>query len=47
VSAPCAAHSGLDIIEYVDEARVIVYGHAPFLVDTGTLFVTLELPDDH
>jgi uncharacterized cupin superfamily protein len=41
-----AAHAGLDIIEYVDEAKVIAYSHAPSLVESGTLFVTHELSDD-
>jgi uncharacterized cupin superfamily protein len=33
-----AAHGAMDAVEYVDEARVLVYSHRKSLVQDGTLF---------
>lgn len=40
------AHSTLDAIEYVDEAKVVVYSHAESLLQGESLFFWHELSDD-
>ena len=41
-----AAHSGLDIIEYVDESKVVAYSLADSLLQGERLFFSHELADD-
>ncbi len=38
-----AAHTGVDVIEYPDERRVVAYSHRPSVVAPKTLFVDHEL----
>jgi uncharacterized cupin superfamily protein len=38
-----AAHSGVDVIEYVDERRVLAYSHRPSALAEGGLMITHEL----
>lgn len=38
-----AAHAGVDLIEYVDERRVLAYSHRPSLLAEDGLFVSHEL----
>jgi uncharacterized cupin superfamily protein len=40
-----AAHSYLDIIEYVDESKVIAYSHAESLLQGTSLFFSHKLED--
>jgi uncharacterized cupin superfamily protein len=39
-----AAHTGTDVIEYVDEEKVVVYSNSPSLVHDEGLFFTHDLP---
>jgi hypothetical protein len=41
-----AAHSGLDIIEYVDDAKVVAYSNADSLLQGQPLFFWHEFTDD-
>jgi uncharacterized cupin superfamily protein len=41
-----AAHSGLDIIEYVDESKIVAYSHADSLLQRETLFFWHELNEE-
>ena len=38
-----AAHSGLDVIEYIDERRVVAYSHRPSALSEETLFLSHDL----
>jgi uncharacterized cupin superfamily protein len=39
-----AAHTGTDVIEYVDEEKVVVYSNSPSLLHDEGLFFTHDLP---
>jgi len=39
-----AAHTGTDVIEYVDEEKVVMYSNSPSLVHDEGLFFTHDLP---
>ncbi len=41
-----AAHSPLDVIEYIDESRIVVYSHADSIIQPAGLFFTHEAPAD-
>jgi uncharacterized cupin superfamily protein len=41
-----AAHTGMDVIEYVDERQVVVYSRRPSIVQEEGLFFTHDLPPE-
>lgn len=41
-----AAHNPLDVIEYVDDSRIVVYSHADSLLQPDGLFFSHEVADD-